>query len=100
MKPVSGKRIMASAQRGFRRGVKGEFRRVADQIGGLLGRMAGGDDVIPIQQESYVRKAAREAVERMFISPLEFRQNLEKAKLQLMSIRSNSLLKPTDKCGA
>ncbi len=69
MRPVSGKRIMASAQRGFRREVKAEFRRVADQIGGLLLRMAGLDDRIPIQQEAYVRRAAREAVERMFISP-------------------------------
>lgn len=66
-RPISGRRIMARAVKGFTVDVRDEFARVADQVGGLLLRSADADGAIPLRTETIVINAAGAALDRLFV---------------------------------
>jgi len=71
MTVIPGRRILALGYAGFRKEAKTAFRRVSDQIAGIVRRYANADGSLALsnQDETRLRQEARQAVMRLFVDP-------------------------------
>ncbi len=64
---ANNKRILAMAQKGFRRDVRAMFTQMAERVGAVVLMSADSDGMVPRSQQSYVQSQTGEVIDSYFL---------------------------------